>query len=151
MQAAPPTARRLVDQERRVHRILRSRFTDALLELGVSFAQYEVMELLHDAGQLHPGEIGRRLLVTRQSADHLVHQLRRGHLVETWRLDGGSLGVRLVREGRTRAAQCVRALQPTFELLDTIDAATRTRLVGDLEACEDALRPRWSPWWLQTR
>ena len=150
MEAAPPTARRLVDQERRVHRILRSRFTDALLELGVSFAQLEVMELLHEAAQLHPGEIGRRLLVTRQSADHLVHQLRRGALVETWRLDGGSLGVRLTPEGRTRADQCLRALQPTFELLDTIEPGTRTRLTGDLQACEDALRPRWKPWWLET-
>jgi hypothetical protein len=33
-----PSARRLIDAERRVHRILRARFTDALLELGVSFA-----------------------------------------------------------------------------------------------------------------
>jgi DNA-binding MarR family transcriptional regulator len=81
--AQAPSARRLIDAERRVHRILRARFTAALLELGVSFAQFEVMELLHEASKLHPGEIGRRLLITRQSADHLVHQLRRGSLVDT--------------------------------------------------------------------
>jgi DNA-binding MarR family transcriptional regulator len=143
-----PTARRLIDQERRVHRILRARFTDALLDLGVSFAQLEVMELLHEAHQLHPGAIGRRLLVTRQSADHLVHQLRRGALVETWRLDGGSLGARLTGEARTRITQCFRALRPTFDLVDTLDGRTRTRLGEDLQAYEDALRPERRPWWL---
>ncbi len=149
MEGEAPTVRRLIDQERRVHRILRARFIDALLDLGVSFAQFEVMELLHDVAHLHPGEIGHRLLVTRQSADHLVHQLRRGSLVETWRLDGGSLAAKLTPERRTRTARCERALQPTFGLLDTIDAGTRTRFTSDLETCEDTLRPRWKPWWLE--
>ena len=144
-----PTARRLIDAERRVHRILRTRFTDALLELGVSFAQFEVMELLHEATKLHPGEIGRRLLITRQSADHLVHQLRRGSLVDIWRLDGGSLGVELTTDGRRRMGKCEWALQPTFDLLDALDAATRTRLTDDLTACEDALRPERRPWWTE--
>jgi hypothetical protein len=43
-----PGARRLIDSERRVHWILRARFADALVEMGVSFAQLEVMELLHE-------------------------------------------------------------------------------------------------------
>ena len=144
-----PTARRLIDAERRVHRILRARFTEAFLELGVSFAQFEVMELLYDATKLHPGEIGRRLLITRQSADHLVHQLRRGSLVDTWRLDGGSLGVELTPEGRHRMGTCEWALRPTFDLLDALDAATRIRLTDDLAACEDALRPGRRPWWTE--
>jgi hypothetical protein len=146
---APPTARALIDAERRVHRILRTRFTGALLELGVSFAQFEVMELLYDATKLHPGQIGRLLLITRQSADHLVHQLRRGSLVDTWRLDGGSLGVALSYEGRRRMGHCEQALRPTFDLLNTLDATTRTRLAGDLRACEHALRPERRAWWLE--
>ena len=97
MEREAPSARRLIDAERRVHRILRAQFTDALLDLGTSFAQVELMELLHDAIQIHPGEIGRRLLITRQSATHLVRQLERSALVETWRLEGGSVGVRLPR------------------------------------------------------
>jgi DNA-binding MarR family transcriptional regulator len=146
---APPTARALVDAERRVHRILRTRFTGALLELGVSFAQFEVMELLYDASNLHPGEIGRRLLITRQSADHLVHQLRRGSLVDTWRLDGGSLGVELTPEGRRRMGHCEQALEPTFDCLEALEPDHRRRLVEDLKACEDVLRPRPRPWWLE--
>jgi DNA-binding MarR family transcriptional regulator len=142
-----PSARRLIDAERRVHRILRARFTAALLELGVSFAQFEVMELLHEASKLHPGEIGRLLLITRQSADHLVHQLRRGSLVDTWRLEGGSLGVELTSEGRRRMDTCEWALRPTFDLLDTLDVAIRGRLSDDLCACEEALRPERRAWW----
>jgi DNA-binding MarR family transcriptional regulator len=144
-----PTARRLIDAERRVHRILRARFAEALLELGVSFAQLEVMELLHDVERLHPGEIGRRLLVTRQSAHHLVRQLERGTLVETWPLDGGTLGVRLLRDGRRRIRLCYEALQPSFECVDALGAETRTRLVTDLAAAEALLRPRPKPWWLE--
>ena len=149
MEGEAPTARRLIDAERRVHRILRARFAEALLELGVSFAQLEVMELLHDVERLHPGEIGRRLLVTRQSAHHLVRQLERGTLVETWPLDGGTLGVRLLRDGRRRMRLCYEALQPSFECVDALGAETRTRLVTDLAAAEALLRPRPKPWWLE--
>jgi DNA-binding MarR family transcriptional regulator len=144
-----PTARRLIDAERRVHRILRARFAEALLELGVSFAQLEVMELLLAVERLHPGEIGRRLLITRQSADHLVRQLDRGTLVETWPLDGGTLGVRLLGDGRRRMRLCYEALQPSFECVDALGAETRTRLVTDLAAAEALLRPRPKPWWLE--
>jgi DNA-binding MarR family transcriptional regulator len=144
-----PAARRLIDAERRVHRILRARFAEALLELGVSFAQLEVMELLYDVERLHPGEIGRRLLITRQSAGHLVKQLERGTLVETWPLDGGMLGVRLIREGRRRMRLCYEALQPTFECMEALGADARTRLATDLAAAEALLRPRPKPWWLE--
>jgi DNA-binding MarR family transcriptional regulator len=144
-----PTARRLIDAERRVHRILRARFAEALLELAVSFAQLEVMELLHDVERLHPGEIGRRLLITRQSAGHLVKQLERGTLVETWPLDGGMLGVRLIREGRRRMRLCYEALQPTFECMEALGADAQTRLATDLAAAEALLRPRPKPWWLE--
>lgn len=140
-----PSGRRVIDAERRVHRLLRARFTSSLLELGVSFAQFEVMEMLHDVRHLHPGAIGRRLLITRQSADHLVHQLQRGSLVETWRLDGGSLGVRLSREGRKRVGHCLGALAPTFDLVTTLGDERRIRLEADLRTWEGAMRP--PPWW----
>jgi hypothetical protein len=107
------------------------------------------MELLHEAHKLHPGAIGRRLLITRQSADHLVHQLRRVWLVDTWRLDGESFGVALTGEGRTRITQSLRALRPTFEPVETLDTATRTRLGDDLQAFEDALRSEGRLSWLE--
>jgi hypothetical protein len=114
-----PTARRLIDAERRVHRILRARFAEELLELGVSFAQLEVMELLHGVDKLHPGEIGRRLLITRQSAAHLLHQLERAGLADTWPLDG---------------ARWEFASHPT-------DAAERTCVIGQSGPRSTASRP----------
>jgi DNA-binding MarR family transcriptional regulator len=146
-QGSIPSARRVIDADRRVHRILRSRFAEALLELGVSFAEVEVMELLHDAHRLHPGEIGRRLLVTRQSAAHLVRQLERAGLVDKWALDGGQVAVRLTPEGRRRTRQSFWALEPTFDCLDALEPGLRLRLVEDLKAREDVLRPRPRPWW----
>jgi len=144
-----PSVRQVIDAERRVHRILRSRFAEALLELGVSFAQVEVMELLHDAHRLHPGEIGRRLLITRQSAAHLVRQLDRAGLVDTWALDGGQVAVRLTGDGRRRTRLSHWALEPTFDCLDALEPDLRRRLADDLKACEDVLRPRRRPWWLE--
>jgi DNA-binding MarR family transcriptional regulator len=142
----PPSPRQLIDAERRVHRILRSRFAEALVELAISFAQLEVMELLHDMEKLHPGAIGRLLLITRQSADHLVRQLERRDLVDVWQNDGGTLGVRLTDEGRRRIRHCHSALAPTFARLASINDETRSRLLTDLKTCEDALRPRFVPW-----
>lgn len=144
-----PDARRLIDSERRVHRILRARFADALAEMGVSFAQLEVMELLHEVEKTHPGAIGRHLFITRQSAGHLVRQLERGSLVETWQVSGGSIAVRLLDTGRKRIRHCYGALEPTFACLDALEPGTRTRLERDLRACEDLLRPRPKPWWLE--
>ena len=141
-----PSPRQLIDAERRVHRILRAKFSEALIELAVSFAQLEVMELLHDEDKLHPGAIGRRLLITRQSADHLVRQLERRDLADVWHNDGGTLGVRLTDQGRRRIRHSYSALEPTFARLASIDDQTRTRLLMDLRACEDALRPRYVPW-----
>src|SRR5262245_54114639 len=100
--------------------------SDALLDHGVSFAQFEVMELLRGSvSHLQPGEIGWRLLVTRQSATHLVHQLRRGDLVETWRLEGGGLAVRLTQNGRDTLVNSIEALGPTFDRIQSLDADDR--------------------------
>jgi DNA-binding MarR family transcriptional regulator len=119
-----PGARRPIDSERRVHRILRARFADALVEMGVSFAQVEVMELLDGVEKIHPGALGRHLCITRQSAGHLVRQLERGSLVETLQVSGCSLGVRLLGAGRTRIRHCSHALEPTFACLDALERET---------------------------
>lgn len=142
----PPSPRQLIDAEQRVHRILRGRFAEAFTELAVSFAQLEVMELLDDQEKLHPGAIGRLLLITRQSADHLVRQLEKRDLVDVWENEGGTLGVDLTDEGRRRIRHCYSALAPTFDRLAVIDDETRGRLLTDLRTCEDALRPRYVTW-----
>jgi DNA-binding MarR family transcriptional regulator len=129
MEDEPPSPRQLIDAERRVHRILRARFAEALVELAVSFAQLEVMELLHDQEKLHPGAIGRRLLITRQSADHLVRQLERRSMVDVWQNEGGTLGARLTEDGRRRLRHGHSALGSTF---DRTDAGTTLHRPSDL-------------------
>jgi DNA-binding MarR family transcriptional regulator len=145
---APPSGRDVIEAERRVHRILRSRFAEALVELGVSYAQFEVLCLLYDEDQLHPGEIGRRLLITRQSASHLVRQLERRVLVDVWPIESQSVGVSLNDDGRRRLRLCELALGATRRCLELLDAETRTRLLGDLREAEAVLRPRPRPWWV---
>ena len=146
--APPPSGRDLIRAERRVHRILRARFAEALVELGVSYAQFEVMCLLYDVDRSHPGEIGRRLLITRQSASHLVRQLERGVLVDVWPLEGQSIGVALNVDGRRGIRHCEDALRSTHECLEALDPDIRTRLVDDLRGAEAVLRPRPRPWWV---
>src|SRR3990172_12944979 len=146
--APPPSGRDLIRAERRVHRILRARFAEALVELGVSYAQFEVMCLLYDVDRSHPGEIGRRLLITRQSASHLVRQLERGVLVDVWPIEGQSIGVALSDDGRRRIRHCEHALRSTHECLELLNAEIRTRSLADLFEAEAVLRPRPAPWWV---
>ena len=86
--------------------------------------------------------------MTRQSATHLVHQLRRADLVETWRLEGGGLGVRLTTNGRDSLTECLRALGPTFDRIDSLEADSRARIFEALGDLEEALRPSRNLWWL---
>ena len=145
--APPPSGRDLIRAERRVHRILRARFAEALVELGVSYAQFEVMCLLYDVDQSHPGEIGRRLLITRQSASHLVRQLERGVLVDVWPLEGRSIGVALNDD--SAADPSLRGRTPFDPRAPRgLDPDIRTRLVADLRGAEAVLRPRPRPWWV---
>jgi hypothetical protein len=41
------------------------------------------------------------------------------------------------------------ALRPTFDLIERLDGDRLSRLVKDLRAWEDALRPRLPPWWVR--
>ena len=91
---------------------------------------------------------GRRLRITRQSATHLVRQLERTSLVETWQLERGSVGVRLTEAGRESVVGCLDALRPTFVLIERLAGERRTRLATDLRAWEDALEPRRRVWWV---
>src|SRR5437867_9685601 len=62
----------------RFHHILEARLDGALNGCGLSFAQYEVMEVLVAEPKLHAGELGRRLHITWQSAHGLLKTTRQG-------------------------------------------------------------------------
>jgi DNA-binding MarR family transcriptional regulator len=47
----------------------------ANIDLDVTPLHFEIMKLLHEAGTLHPAEIGERLLVARAQMTHLIDKL----------------------------------------------------------------------------
>ncbi|HEX9121841.1 MAG TPA: MarR family transcriptional regulator, partial [Actinomycetota bacterium] len=129
----------LIRTIRTVHRLLCTRFEDELFEMGVSYAQFEVMELLEAEPKLHGGEIARRLRISRQAAHHLLRKLQHGGLAELLPRDEGLRGARLTDDGRERIAFCRTALTETRRKLADVDLGTRQRLVTDLETVERAL------------
>ncbi len=83
----------------RFHHILEARLDRALNGCGLSFAQYEVMEVLAAEPKLHAGELGRRLHIARQSAHGLLKQLERAGLIELLPRDGAIRCAWLTRAG----------------------------------------------------
>jgi DNA-binding MarR family transcriptional regulator len=115
----------------------------------LSYAQYEVIEMLAAEPKLHAGELGRRLRISRQAAHGLLAQLARADLVELLPRDGTSRGAWLTRRGRRRLAACRRALHGTERALTALPAGARRGLLQAMGAAETALAPRPQPWWLE--
>jgi len=142
-----PSARDVISAARRFHRLLRAELNGRLAGLSLSYAQYEVLEILEAEPKLHAGELARCLKIRRQSVHRLVAQLVRGDLVDVLPKDGGIRGIRLTPTGRRRLATCRKTLEGTEGALGKVPAETRALLVEALGACEAALAPPPSPWW----
>jgi len=139
------SARDVIAAARRFHRLLRPDINGKLAGPSLSYAQYEVLEILEAEPKLHAGELARCLKIRRQSVHRLVAQLVRGDLVDVLPKDGGIRGIRLTPTGRRRLATCRKALEGTEGALGSLPAATRSSLVEALGACEAALAPPPSP------
>lgn len=142
-----PNARDVISAARRFHRLLRAELNGRLSGLSLSYAQYEVLEILEAEPKLHAGELARCLKIRRQSVHRQVAQLVQGDLVDVLPKDGGIRGIRLTSTGRRRLATCRKALEGTEGALGSLPTATRSSLVEALGACEAALAPPPSPWW----
>jgi hypothetical protein len=86
---AAPTAWDVIDASRRLSRHLETRLDDALEELAISYAQFEILKLLTRDRNAHAAALARRLRVSRQIASRLLAKLDRGGLVELFPPDGG--------------------------------------------------------------
>ena len=133
----------------RFHHILEARLDRALNGCGLSFAQYEVMEVLVAEPKLHTGELGRRLHITRQSAHGLLKQLARAGLVELLPRDGGVRCAWLTTAGEKRLDLCRRALESIERAAATLSDAAGHDLREALSNLEASLVPRPRPWWLE--
>jgi hypothetical protein len=65
---AAPTAWDVIDASRRLSRHLETRLDDALEELAISYAQFEILKLLTRDRNAHAAALARRLRVSRQIA-----------------------------------------------------------------------------------
>ena len=116
---ADPRGHDLVTASRRFARRLQTRLDEALEGLAISYAQYEVMEHLAARPNLHAGELGRRLRITRQTAHGLLKQLARADLIDLLPSDGGARPARLTTAGRRRleyGRQAVLTIHAELEL-----------------------------------
>ena len=143
------TSWELIAATMRFQHLVQARLDRALSGLGLSFAQYEVLEILAAEPKLHAGEVGRRFRITRQAAHGLLVQLTRADLVDLLPKDGGVRGARLTQTGRRRLATCRRALEATERTLAALPAETQRSFLESLGACEEAFVPRLEPWWLE--
>lgn len=145
----PPNAWEIIHATRRVARRLEGRLDDALDELTVSYAQFELLELLTRDRNAHAAALARRLNVSRQIASRLLAKLDRAGLVELLPPDGGVRVPLVTRDGRRRIALAVDATRPVRKDIASLSPERRTHLVATMDALDDALRPPpGRPWWL---
>lgn len=121
---------------------------EALEGLGLSYAQYEVMEHLAERPNLHAGELGRRLRITRQTAHGLLKQLARADLIDLLPPDGGARPARLTTAGRRRLEHGRHAVLAIHTELEQVSAETRLVFLDAIAALDARMAPApKTTWW----
>lgn len=145
----PPSAWDVIDASRRLSRRLGTRLDEALDELEISYAQFEILELLTRDRNAHAAAIARRLQESRQIVSRLLLKLDRAGLVELLPPDGGVRVPLVTNNGRRRIRY---ASEATAELRAKIVEVSPERLrdfMAVVASLEDALQPPpGRPWWL---
>jgi DNA-binding MarR family transcriptional regulator len=141
----PPTPADLVVAARRFHRRLRRLLNEAVEAVGISYARFEILELLGEDDHHHVASIAAHLGTSRQAVHRLVEQLDRSGLVDRLGFDTGVKGVRITRRGRDTLNACDRHLEGFHQLFARLQPDERRALERTLNAAEAALRPppRW--------
>lgn len=143
-----PTAWDVIDASRRLSRHVGARLDDALEELEISYAQFELLEVLTRDRNAHAAALARRLHVSRQIASRLLAKLDRAGLVELLPPDGGVRVPVVTRTGRRRIELVVDATEPVREAIQHLTPDRRAAFVAIVDDLVDALRPPARPWWL---
>ncbi len=139
----------MIDASRRLSRRIEGRLDGALEKLTLSYAQFEILELLTRDRNSHAAALARRLGVSRQIVSRLLTKLDRAGLVELLPPDGGVRVPIVTRDGRRRIQLGIDATSPVRLQIDTLSSERRTQFVAALEDLEATLRPPpGRPWWL---
>jgi DNA-binding MarR family transcriptional regulator len=139
----------MVALRRTQHRIEVS-IDHALVDLGMTYAQYRALTLLASTPfAIDISELARRLRVARQSAHASIEKLCLQDLVEVER-DGYRATVHVTDHGRRRLARCRQAASGLEAQLErAFTPERRAGLVALVGEIDDALMPPPSPlWWL---
>jgi DNA-binding MarR family transcriptional regulator len=144
---ADPRGHDLVTASRRFARRLQTRLDGALEGLGLSYAQYEVMEHLAERPNLHAGELGRRLRITRQTAHGLLKQLAPADLIDLLPPDGGARPARLTAAGGRRLELGRQAVSTIHAELEQVPPETRRVFLSAIAALDTRMAPPRTPWW----
>lgn len=143
----PPSGRDTIAAARHFHRVLRRRLNGSLMGLAMSYAQYEILELLHAESNLHAAELARSLGLSRQAVNHLVTQLELRGLVEVLPKEGGLRVMWISHLGTRRLATCRLSLEQAERALERLSPDTRSMLVEAFGEARAALAPPPGPWW----
>jgi DNA-binding MarR family transcriptional regulator len=136
----------LITATRRFTRHIQTKLNHELEGLGVSYAQYELLEMLARRPRVHGAELARRLRVTPQNVVGLQRQLLRAGLIELTAPDW-SRGASLTEAGLTRLRLCRRALTRLLARIDLVEPRLRRTLFDTMEEIDWALRrPEPPPW-----
>ena len=144
----PPSAWEVIDASRCFQRRLETSLDAALEELEISYAQFEILELLTRDRNAHAAAIARRLHETRQIVSRLLIKLDRAGLVELLPPDGGVRVPLITRLGKRRVELSIQA---SAEVCEKVSQLSPQRLRAFIAVAEDlgsALKPPPRPWWL---
>lgn len=133
----------------RAHQLLLGEVDRVLRPLGLTFARYEVLMLLHfsRAGALPVGKIGARLQVHPASVTNAVDRLEVDGLVTRHPHpdDGRSVMAEITADGRTLALRATAALNTeVFERLP-LNATAQRELITNLQELRRAFGDFTSP------
>ena len=140
-----PTTAELIAAARRFHRRLRTRLIEALDLVDLTYAQFEVLEIVELDPNHHAGSLAGHLAVTRQAARSIATRMEVAGLVRFGAWDGGVKAIQITPRGRQRLAEARDHLEGFHQLMDDgLDAQTRRTLLRALNVAEAAIRP--PPW-----
>jgi DNA-binding MarR family transcriptional regulator len=135
----------IITASRRFHRHIQTRLDAALNRTGVSYAQYELLEMLHRHPRVHGAQLARQLRVTRQTVAGLLRQLSRDGLVEMTPREYWTRGANLTDLGIARLERCREAIGEVRDRIERVGSETLGRLLDLLEEIDWAMRR--AEWW----
>ena len=125
--------------------------TEAVQELdaapALTYAQYEILQILEEEPNLHASELARRLRMTRQATSRLITRLELQDLVHMGPRDGAIRVAWLSDVGTRRLATTRESVMGVERDIEKLPAQTLMALIDALGAGRIALIPPPRPWW----